>query len=490
MAAPTPKTASAPSGVPLCVELDESLLCSHSFAESLASLLRKRPALAFLVPFWAVRGRAYLKDRLAELAPVDVSHLPYDSEVVRHAKKASLEGRRLVLVTGANERLARAVAAHLGLFGEVIASTRSENLTGRAKAEALLGRFGERGFDYVGGSRADLATWSAAAQVVLARPSRGLSRAVLSLKPGSAVLSRRRARLPLLFRAIRVHQWSKNALVAAPLLLAMKVGDGPALLDTLVTFFSYCLAASGVYLLNDLLDVDNDRAHPTKRNRPFAAGTLPLGYGFVASPLLFASGLGIASLAGGPVLFSLASYLLMTGAYSFGLKRYLFADVIVLSCLYLNRIVSEALAAGVPISHWFLVFGLFFFLSLALVKRSSELLAIGRGHSRPGRPSGRGYLADDLPPILCFGCASAYLSVFVLAFYLQLSPTLALYRHPQLLWLQLPILTYWVSRLWVLVYRGKVHEDPVVFVFTDKASLVTLVVSGAAWLVAWGPFFG
>ena len=292
--------------------------------------------------------------------------------------------------------------------------------------------------------------------------------------------------LPAMMRALRPHQWAKNALLLLPLLLAHRVADVEHIGRVLVAIMTFCGVASGTYLLNDVMDVDADRRHPRKRSRPFAAGALPLALGFVLGPPLIAASL----LASGMLLPAactamLLGYALMTSAYTFYFKEMLLLDVMVLAGLYTHRILAGGVAAEVDVSPWLLAFSAFFFLSMALVKRFVEISDAVREDRVLGNR--RAYRVEDGPFIGAMGIASGFISVLVLCLFVSSSSeSSALYSRPAILWALCPIMFYWIARVWLLARRGELHDDPVIFATTDpiswvSAALMGLTIAGAAW---------
>jgi 4-hydroxybenzoate polyprenyltransferase len=284
-------------------------------------------------------------------------------------------------------------------------------------------------------------------------------------------------------KSLRLHQWLKNLLIFVPLLAAHKLSDLGLVLTTLLGFLAFGLCASSVYLLNDLLDLEDDRHHPTKRKRPLASGALPLTWGIGLFPVLLVGAFALTVLFL-PWRFAavLVGYYALTLAYSMYLKRQVMIDVVVLAMLYTIRIVAGTAAIGGHLTFWLLAFSMFIFLSLALVKRYAEL------HSMQVRglvkTRGRGYVASDLSLISSLGTASGYLSVLVLALYIQDGHTAKLYRHAQFIWLACPLLLYWVSRTWIIAHRGLMHDDPIVFAARDRVSLAVVVLCGIVFWAA------
>jgi len=166
-------------------------------------------------------------------------------------------------------------------------------------------------------------------------------------------------------------------------------------------------------------------------------------------------------------------------AYSLRLKQAALVDVLTLGGLYTIRIIAGAAAVSVMPSFWLLAFSMFLFLSLALVKRFTELMTMQQ-QERTNSP-GRDYSAVDLETLSQFGSTSAYMAVLVLALYINSEGVRDLYTYPELIWLLCPLLLYIMSRIWLLARRDKLHEDPVVFVIQDRRSQ-WLAVIGAILL--------
>ncbi len=402
-----------------------------------------------------------MKSELARRGEIDVSVLPYDANVVDELRRERAAGRRIVLATAADSSIARRVADHLGLFDEVIASDGTRNLKAGTKAQALVELFGERGFEYMDEPGHGDPIWKHAAE--------------------ARVIRRERNSLAAIVRELRVYQWAKNLLVFVPLVTAHAISRG-AVTAEIAAFVAFSLVASSVYLLNDLADLQDDRRHPTKRNRPVAAGDVSIATALLMWPLLVAGAAALALEL--PQAFGalLALYLATNLAYSLGLKRVALLDVFVLAALYTLRILAGAAAVDVPVSHWLLAFSLFAFLSLALVKRFVEVSAVAsRDEERVG---GRGYIASDGQLLGMLGTASGYLSVLVFALYITSPQVVMLYRAPAILWFAVPLLLYWISRVWFLAHRGELHEDPLLFALRDPQSYAVGFLTLLAMLAA------
>lgn len=446
------------------------------------ALLRERPwavGPAFLA---LLRGRARFKAWMADRVHLDVAGLPLNVELADWLRTERAGGRRLVLVTAADRRIADAVAAHTGLFDEVMASDGNHNLKASAKAAALVERYGQGGFDYVGNASADLPVWRVAREAVVVGGT-PLAQAARRVAQVGKVFSGSPGRPAAVLRALRLHQWVKNLLVLLPVLAAHRFTDGQSLTAAALAFVAFGLVASSVYLINDLVDLPADRSHPRKCSRPFACGDLPLVWGLLLTPLLLTAAVTVALL-WLPLSFLavLAGYFALTSAYSFALKRMPIVDVMTLAGLYTMRVIAGAAAAAIPPSFWLLASSMFIFLSLALVKRYTELRSLlERGELKA---EGRGWHVDDLPLIGGLGAASGIAAVLVLALYIDSQAAQNLYATPEALWFICPLLLYWVSRLWFKTHRGEMHEDPVVFAIQDRTSLVVGALTAAIVAVA------
>lgn len=456
---------------PLVVDLDGTLLLTDLLHESVMALLRQSPVDALWIPLWLMRGKAHLKSELAQRINLDPATLPYNQPFLDWLRTQRASGRRLILATASDQRLAHQVAEHLGLFDAVLASDGRTNLAGDVKRQRLVETLGTGDFVYAGNSGADLAVWQGASAAVVVNAKPTLERQAARITSIECVHPPQPAGLGVWAKALRLHQWLKNLLIFVPALAAHRIWEGALLLQAVAGFLAFSLTASSVYLLNDLLDLGDDRHHRSKRLRPFAAGRLSIAAGVLATPVLLMAALALASRLHWTFAVVLSAYYLLTLAYSFWLKRQVMLDVITLAALYTLRIIAGAAAVGVRPSFWLLAFSMFIFLSLALLKRYAELLELRRAGSL-SKARGRGYHVEDLALLMTFGAASGYASVLVMALYLNSADVVPLYREPRYIWLACPFLLYWISRAWLLAHRGEMHEDPVVFAARDKVSLI------------------
>lgn len=462
---------------PLCVDLDGTLLRGDVGVETVLALLRRRPLDALRLPAWLARGLPFLKRQVALRTGIDAATLPYDERIIDWLR-AQPSGRRRVLASASDITLVQPIADHLGLFDEVIATDNACNLAGSAKADELVRRFGEKGFDYAGNASADLGVWPHARHAIVVNASRRVARRAAAIATVERSFPPTGQRLRAWWRALRPHQWLKNLLVFVPILAAHRWGESGAAWQALLAFAAFGLCASGTYIANDLADLDADRRHPRKRARPFASGALPLHHGVAVAPLLVLAAFALAWTCL-PRLFAVvvAAYLVLTLVYSYGLKRIAMLDVLVLAALYTLRLLAGGAAAGIAVSFWLLSFSMFLFLGLAMLKRYAELHDL---RDRDGvTAAGRGYDVDDLPLVRTFGTAASLVSVLVLALYIDSTTGHALYRHTGRLWLLCPLLLYWLARAWLVAQRGLMHDDPVVYAARDRVSWLVLVIAAA-----------
>jgi 4-hydroxybenzoate polyprenyltransferase len=476
------KPAKAPSPV-LCVDLDGTLIRGDVFWECILALLRTRPVTLLLIPFWLLSGRAALKHQLAARIHLNPASLPYRQQVLDLLHREKAAGRRIALATAADRELAESIASHLGLFDEVHASNGQLNLKGANKAAFLAERFAETGFEYVGDSEADVEVWrSARGAYVVGTETRAKQAAAVTtlkatiLEPRTSFGAPFRTSFRTWINALRGHHWAKNLLLFLPLALSHNLAF-ESVMRTLVGFALYGLCASGLYILNDLLDLHSDREHPWKKERPFAAGDISIPEGLLAALLLLSVALGLGFLLDIQFGLALVGYSTLTMLYSFYLKKIALLDVFVLSSFYSFRILAGALISATPLSQWFLAFSMFFFLSLAMAKRYSELLHAS-GLVTAGN-SGRGYHTGDRELLLALGVGSSFSAVVIFSLYVHSQDVRLLYSSPELLTLLCPIVLYWLSRIWLLAHRGELREDPVTLAIRDPVSYGVALASAA-----------
>lgn len=464
---------------PLAVDLDGTLVKTDTLVELTLVVIKHNWLALFLLPLWLVRGRPYFKRQLAARGRLSAEMLSYTDELVQYLREQKDRGRSLCLVSAAAPAVAKNVAGHLGFFEDVIVSD-TIHLSGKAKARALAARFGRGGYVYAGNSWRDVPVWRAGAGAIVVNASKAVERSAGAAGPIERVIAAPKVTWQTWARLLRSYQWIKNVLVFVPM-VAAHVVTPEAVRSAALAWAAFCLVASSSYLLNDLFDLPADRQHSSKRRRPLAAGEVSLLAAVVLWPVLIAMGLGIGSLVSPVFVGWLGAYLVMANLYSLLLKQWLLIDVVMLGLLYTLRIFAGASAVEVVVSAWLLVFSLFLFMSLALLKRFCELARLSDGEQ--SLVAGRGYHVADRVPIGVMGIASGYLAALVLSLYISSEEVVVLYRRPEGLWLLVPLLLYWISRVWVLAWRGDTDDDPVVFAERDLASYVVLGVGLATvWL--------
>ena len=476
--------ASSANSVPLIVDLDGTLTPVDTLHEALVKLIKEKPFTALRMLGWLFRGKACFKNNVADRVTVDATLLPYNKSVLERIEAAREEDRPVILATASDKRVADTVVAHTGLFDEIIATTGDRNLSGRTKRDVLVERFGVGGFDYIANDAADLHVWEVARQAILVDATKSVVTQARKLHPNAIILSTRSVGLRSLVKAARVYQWLKNLLVFIPVLAGQHV-SALNLAQAFFAFLCFCAAASSIYLINDMFDLEADRRHPRKRNRPFASGRAPISYGFGLAVLLMTAALIGSVLIAPAFAMILVCYLFITINYSMWIKRYALIDIVVLAGLYTLRIIAGGAATDISMTLWLLGFSMFLFSSLAFAKRYSEVVELL--HRDAQSAHGRGYRAGDQNVLMSIGTASGMASVLTLALYVNSTSASGLYGSPEYLWGICPLLLYWISRIWLAAQRERLTDDPIVFACADKGSrfifLITLVpVVMALWL--------
>lgn len=460
---------------PLVIDLDGTLIKSDLLIESFLLLLKENPFNFLLVLYWLSKGKAQLKARIARRVDIPVEHLPYNEELLEYIRSEKQSGREIVLATASNERYAQAIQAHLGVFDRVYSSNDQVNLAGSEKCAVLTATYGQGQFSYAGNHPVDMKVWEQAGGAVVVG-DQSLVEQAATCCPVDKQIAVEKTTLKVFLKALRVHQWVKNGLILVPLITSHSMGDLSLTVSAILAFMAFSLCASSVYFLNDMLDLNEDRQHATKKERPFAKGTMPLLTGLIVAPVLLLIALFLCLFLPFEFLIVLAVYYGLTLAYSFKLKQLVMVDVVTLASLYSIRIIAGAAAVGVTLSFWLLSFSMFLFLSLAIVKRYTELLKLRSRNV--SKTLGRGYQVEDAELLAPLGGASGYISVLVLALYINSPDVKALYSEPMLMWPACLIMLYWVSRTWIIAHRGNMNDDPIVFALKDKASIISVLLIG------------
>ncbi|MBV6319977.1 UbiA family prenyltransferase [Duganella violaceipulchra] len=477
--------ANTAAACPLVVDLDGTLTPTDTLLESVIQLVKQSPLNLLRLPFWLLKGRAAFKETVSSHTRISAAHLPYREAFLAYLYGEKNKGRRIILATAAHRSIAHDVADHLALFDEVLATDMGCNLKGNTKLAAIQQKVGAE-FVYAGDSRADIPIWNAAQAAVLVGASAGLSKSVRRRNSVEQEFPREAVGFSTWLKALRVHQWLKNLLLFVPLLTAFSFMDSARLATTAIACLSFSLAASATYVVNDLWDLESDRAHPRKKHRPLASARIPILAGLAVAGGLLLLAVALALVVSQPFFFMLLLYVVLTSTYSWLFKEYVLIDVIMLSILYTLRILAGSVAIAVVTSAWLLAFSVFMFLSLALVKRCSELISL----EQIGKAAacGRDYRVTDLAVLSPLGLASAMSAVVVFGLFINSPDTQARYATPDLLWLVALGLIYWLARLWIKTARGEMHDDPVIYAIKDRGSRSAIIVMGVTMLIA--HFFG
>jgi 4-hydroxybenzoate polyprenyltransferase len=460
--------------MPLVVDLDRTLVKSDLLHESFFQSISKGILHHFQLLKYLLKGKAPLKQYLANQSAIDYSLLPYNSDVLAAIKQAREAGRPVYLATASDSVHAEGVGAHLGLFDAILSSDGRTNLSGRVKAERLVAMFGEQGFDYIGDSAADLEVWVRANKAITVGAGPGLRRRVEKRQPLADHIALDKPPATWL-RVLRIHQYAKNGLVFLPMITSQSL-TMPALLQCIAAFLAFSFCASGVYIVNDLVDLEADRKHPTKANRPFASGAVPILHGLAAVPFLLALAFACAFSVSLLLAAVLAGYFALTLAYSLSLKRKMMVDVVVLAGLYTIRVIGGAAAIRVIPSEWLLAFSMFFFSFMALIKRYIELDT--RIEQGLGELTNRNYRKSDVNVVSALAAASGMNAVTIFALYVSSPNVQGRYHHPELFWLICPLLLYWIGRVMVMAHRRLIDDDPIVFALRDPRSYIMILAIG------------
>lgn len=476
------------NGMPLIVDLDGTLTPSDTLVESVIKLVKQSPFNLLRLPIWLLSGKSRFKNAIAEHTQFSAEYLPYNESLLAYLRNEKAKGRKIVLATAAHRSIAESVSVHLGLFDLVLATDTNLNLKGRAKLQAIEDAVGKH-FVYAGDSLADLPIWKAATAAILVGVTKKISKIIQLDTPIEQDFPKKRAGFAVWARALRIHQWLKNLLLFVPLLTAFSFLEIEKIATMMLAFLAFSLVASATYIVNDLWDLENDRAHPRKRLRPFANARLPISHGLVVAAGALALAFTLAAALPTGFFLMLVLYLILTSVYSWVLKEYVLLDVLMLSILYTLRILAGSVAIGVAVSSWLMAFSVFIFLSLALVKRCAEL--VSHEHNGVTASKGRDYRVTDLVVLWPLGLGAALSSVVVFGLFISAPDTQLRYATPQILWLVAIGLIYWLARLWIKTSRSEMHDDPLIYAIKDRGSRVAIflmiIVTLAAKFLTW-PF--
>jgi len=453
----------------LVVDLDGTLIKTDLFVEQTWQLVKSKPHLFFLLAWKCLTNRLAAKNFLVEQTELRPETLPFNTFVIERIQDHRSNGSQIHLVSASPDPWVKSVADHLNLFHGAHGS-RTVNLKGARKLKFIKDELKLTEFCYAGNDWADVPIWSESSEILAVGPNSRLHGHIKKFAKPYHVIENSTSLSKALMKQLRVHQWIKNVLIFLPLIGAHQFFNLEKLLNGAIAFFSFSLMASFVYTFNDLTDLESDRLHPTKKKRSLASGNLDIRLGILLLPALLIDSLILATMVDLHFLPWLLVYLGLNFFYSFRLKKVIGLDVILLATMYTIRVMAGGNATNTLVSDWMLSFSTFFFFSLAAVKRSTEIKRQDQG-TLPGR----GYSPQDYLIVTCLGVGAGLLSVLVFLMYLQSEQVRSLYHHPQTLWLALPGLLYFISRLWILVGRDQVDDDPVVFAIKDRASWIVLV---------------
>ena len=479
-------SANKPARKPLVLDVDGTFLRTDMLFECFWAGLGKNPLATLKTSFAHFKNPARLKAELAQIAQLRTDLLPVEPEVLAMARTAQSQDYEVILASASDQSLVTRLAADHGLSERVFASDGVTNLKGERKADALIAAYGEEGFDYGGNAAVDRAIWDHADGALVVGDERSAKVMEARGKPVTRINAGWRMKDVL--RSFRPHQWVKNVLLFVPL-IAGHAFDLNTLVMAILGVISFSAAASSIYLVNDLLDLEADRLHVKKCKRPFASGAVPIQVGMVSFLVLAVIALGVAAALGWAFVGVVSFYMLLSLAYSLKLKRMRWVDIAVLASLYTLRVVAGAAATGIYVSGYLLVFIFPVFLALGCVKRLTELTLAtsdarlpGRGYGRPDRP--------DLLNVASLGVVAALVAFFLYSFTDQ---AISLYKTQWLIWVAEIPLAWWMIRMVRLGWHGKQDYDPIVFAMKDKRGIGLMLMAMSIMFYAaglWQEWFG
>jgi len=467
----------------IAVDLDGTITFVDTLQETVVLLVKKNPFILFLLPFWLLRGIAFFKLKVAENSELDVTTLPYNQPFIDWLREQRANKKKIVLCTAANNYVAEAISVHLGLFDDIIASDVYTNLKSINKRRALEKRYGERGYDYAGNSSADIEVWAGASQSIIVNANKRLQSEVSKVASVSRVFSSENVKIFDLLNLLRLHQWLKNLLLFVPLLVSHKFDNPQNLNNIIIAFLSFSFCASSVYIINDIFDLESDRKHLIKKNRLISSGKLSIATSLVIAFFTITLSILLGTMVGTKFLIVLLLYLILTIIYSLVLKSIVLVDCFTLSAFYTFRIIAGGVAISLSLSFWLLLFSVFIFLSLAFLKRYSEIVLM----KSDGKNIlyGRGYIISDVFLLQIMGLSSGYISTLILALYISNGDNVSsLYTHPIVILLMTPLVLFWISWLWFKAARNEIHFDPIIFALRDKVSLSIAFIMVVIFLYA------
>lgn len=464
---------------PLFVDLDGTYTKTDLLFESFLVAFKQNPLIVFYCIHWLLKGKSYIKYQLSERANLNFELLPLNEELSSFLQSEKRKGRKIYLATASNEKYARKIVEQHAIFDGYISSSETLNLKGKEKLKKIETISNK--FSYAGNDIVDFEIFAQAEESVLVNPTYKAQRRAQNFKVDKT-FDMHKPNIGVWLKQIRIHQWLKNLLIFVPLIVSGVFVNFNDVTTTVLAFFAFSLLASSTYILNDLLDIESDRAHSVKKYRPLAAGTISIKDGVTVGVVLFLTSIIMSFLIGTEFTLVLLAYLALTVLYSFKVKQYVAMDVVTLALLYTIRILAGAAAVGVVASFWLLAFSIFIFLSLALVKRCSEIQSMESDGKE--RAKGRDYILKDYSILASFGTSSALMSVLMFCFYINNNALTNQYQQPDILWLIVPAMCYWLMRMWIKTHRGEMHHDPIIFTLKDRGSRITVGFCGLIAIAA------
>ncbi len=454
-------------------DLDHTLIHTDLLYEQFLIAVKKNPLVIFTIFFILLKGKLALKKYFSEIAPIHAEDLPYNEQVLEKVRQFKKQGISCFLVSASWHTEVSKIANYLGFFNSAFGSNESVNLKGINKLKLIQEQWGHQQWAYVGDSNSDLSIWKKANLAISVNASASTVSKLKSLNNNHEIIHTQKNIFVSFFKAIRIHQWVKNILVFIPIILAHRIFETDLLTKSFLAFILFSFCASSIYLLNDLFDLSADRRHQKKKSRPLASGDFPIPAGIFFFFVFSVASLLTAFTIDEKVGMTLLLYFILNLLYTFKFKSTMILDVILLAVMYNLRILFGGELTHIPISHWLLSFSIFFFLGLAFIKRYSELIK----HSESSKKNNRAYVSEDRGMIAMLGVSCSLLSVFVFSMYLSSDSVRILYQKQNNLWALTPILVYWLSRTWLLTYRGQVDDDPVAFAIKDKTTYFVGILS-------------
>jgi 4-hydroxybenzoate polyprenyltransferase/phosphoserine phosphatase len=467
---------------PLVVDLDGTLISTDILMEQTFKLIKDKPFYFFFVIFWLFKSYAYLKNEVSKRVVLNISLLPFKFNVLNYVKEQKKTGRTIILATAAQFEVAQSIASYLNLFDEVLATTPDLNLRGNNKRKVLNEKFGEKGYDYVGDAYIDLNVWKSARKAILIEPTKDLVARAQKISEIEKIFYPSNNKFRTLIKSIRISQWVKNLLLFVPILLSHTLNPSGYLI-TLFGFVLFNFLSSAVYLLNDLNDLESDREHPLKKKRPLASGEMHLSTGLYLSIFLIILSFALSSLLlNYQFTLILLAYLFSNILYTLSLKTKPIIDIITLSILYTLRLIAGGILSDVVLSDWFISFSIFFFTSLAVLKRYTELKLFSTASLNLSNK--RGYTFEDINFLLFSGLSLSFISTLIFLLYTQSEKVYKMYSNPKYLIFIAPILLFFNMRTWYKATKITNTDNPIEIILKDKINYILFLLTLLILIIA------